>query len=161
MTDLPKPTDRHRRPDYMSGEGVNPNDNEGRGYYPSKKILGILYRSVPVDEYHPRQDEAGFVDHELLDDLLEPHLNVANDLHMDPDEDLLEEMRHVLDEYCQQLSAIAKAHTVSKGFAAHLSEAEIVCGCIMERYTDHKKRMETAKSMNLQVRMLFYTVFQS
>ncbi|SJL03507.1 uncharacterized protein ARMOST_06863 [Armillaria ostoyae] len=154
MKDLPKPTDRHRRPDYMSGEGVNPNDNEGRGYYPSKKILGILYRSVPVDEYHPRQDEAGFVDHELLDDLLEPHLNVVDGLNMDPDENDLEEMRHILDEYCQQLSSIAKAHTVSKGFAARLSEAELVCGCIMERYTDHKKRMETTKSMNLQTQEL-------
>ncbi|KAK0497224.1 RdRP-domain-containing protein [Armillaria luteobubalina] len=154
MKDLPKPTDRHRRPDYMSGEGVNPNDNGGRGFYPSKKILGILYRRVPVEESHPHQDEAGFVDHELLDDLLEPHLNVVDDLNMDPDENDLEEMRQILDEYCQQLSAIAKAHTVSKGFASHLSEAELVCGCIMEHYTDHKKRMETAKSMNFQTEEL-------
>ncbi|KAK0188760.1 RdRP-domain-containing protein [Armillaria mellea] len=158
MKDLPKPTDRHRRPDYMSGEGVNPNDSESRGFYPSKKILGVLYRSVPVDEYHPRQDDAGFVDHELLDHLLEPHLNVVDDLNMDPDENDLEEMHHILDEYCQQLSTIAKAHTVSKGFAAHLSEAELVCGCIMERYTDHKKRMETAKSMNFQTEELTRTI---
>ncbi|KAK0488744.1 RdRP-domain-containing protein [Armillaria novae-zelandiae] len=154
MKDLPKPTDRHRRPDYMSGEGVNPNDNGGRGFYPSKKILGMLYRRVPVEESRPYQDEGGFVDHELLDDLLEPHLNVVDDLNMDPDENNLEEMRHILDEYCQQLSTIAKAHTVSKGFASHLSEAELVCGCIMEHYTDHKKRMETAKSMNFQTEEL-------
>ncbi|SJL03505.1 uncharacterized protein ARMOST_06861 [Armillaria ostoyae] len=152
MAHLPPPTDRHRRPDYLSGEGVNPNVR--RGFYPSRKILGILYRSVPVDEYHPRKDETNHIDHKLLDHFLELHLHMASDLRMNPDEDLLEEMRHVLDEYCQQLSAIAKAHTVSKGSAANLSEAELVCGCIMEHYTDHRKRMETVKSMNLQTHEL-------
>lgn len=74
---------------------------------------------------------------------------MADDLNVDPDEELLEEMRHVLDEYCQQLLSIAKAYTVSKGSAARLSESELVCGCIIEWYIDHGKRMETTKSMNL------------
>ncbi|KAK0238675.1 RdRP-domain-containing protein [Armillaria nabsnona] len=158
FSELPRPTDRYRQPDYQSGEGVNP--DEGTRHYPSKKILGILYRSVPVDEYHPRRDEAEFVDHELLDDLLESHLNVAYDLSMDPDENDLEEMRHILDEYCQQLLAIAKAHTVHKVSTAHLSEAELVCGCIMEHYFDHKKRRETTTSMNLQTQELTRAIRQ-
>ncbi|KAG7444331.1 RdRP-domain-containing protein [Guyanagaster necrorhizus] len=147
LASLPSPTDRHRRPDYLFGEGVSP--NEGRGYYTSRKIFGILYRSVPVDEYHPCKDETGIIDHKLLDDLLRLHLYMADDLNVDPDEELLEEMRHVLDEYCQQLLSIAKAYTVSKGSAARLSESELVCGCIIEWYIDHGKRMETTKSMNL------------
>ncbi len=150
FSDLPPPPDAQRRPDYLSGEGVNP--GEGPGYYPSKKILGILYRSVPVDEYHPRKDEAEFVDHKLLDNLLKSHLHLADDLNMDPDENDLEEMRHILDEYCQQLLAIAKAHTAQKLSTEHLSEAELVCGCIMEHYFDHRKRREITTSMNLQVR---------
>ncbi|PBK99194.1 RdRP-domain-containing protein [Armillaria gallica] len=157
FSELPRPPDR-RQPDYLSGEGVNP--GEGSGYYPSKKILGILYRSVPVDEYHPRQDEAELVDNELLDDLLMPHLIVAYDLSMDPDENVLEEMRHILDEYCQQLLAIAKAHTVHKLSTKHLSEAELVCGCIMEHYFDHKKRRETTVSMNLQTQELTRAIRQ-
>ncbi|KAK0488742.1 RdRP-domain-containing protein [Armillaria novae-zelandiae] len=155
--ELPRPADL-RQPDYLSGEGVNP--DEGRRHYPSKKILGILYRSVPVDEYHPRRREAEIVDHELLDALLEPRLNVAYDLSMDPDENDLEEMRHILDEYCQQLLAIAKAHTVHKLSSAHLSEAELVCGCIMEHYYDHKKRRETTASMNLQTQELTRAIRQ-
>ncbi|KAK0218131.1 RdRP-domain-containing protein [Armillaria fumosa] len=158
FAELPRPADRYRQPDYLSGEGVNP--EEGTRHYPSKKILGILYRSVPVDEYRPRRDEAERVDHELLDDLLEPHLNVAYDLSMDPDENDLEEMRHILDEYCQQLLAIAKAHTVHKLSSAHLSEAELVCGCIMEHYYDHKKRRETTASMNLQTQELTRAIRQ-
>ncbi|SJL03501.1 uncharacterized protein ARMOST_06857 [Armillaria ostoyae] len=158
FSDLPPPPDAQRRPDYLSGEGVNP--GEGPGYYPSKKILGILYRSVSVDEYHPRKDEAELVDHALLDDLLESHLHLANDLSMDPDENDLEEMHHILDEYCQQLSAIAKAHTVHKVSTAHLSEAELVCGCIMEHYFDHKKRRETTASMNLQTQELTRAIRQ-
>ncbi|KAK0188748.1 RdRP-domain-containing protein [Armillaria mellea] len=158
FSDLPRPPDRQRRPDYQSGEGVNP--DEGERFYPSKKILGILYRSVPVDEYHPRQDEAERVDHELLDNLLKPHLSVAYDLSMEPDEDDLEEMRHILDEYCQQLLVIAKAHTVHKFSSAHLSEAELLCGCIMEHYFDHKKRRETTASMNLQMQELTRAIRQ-
>ncbi|KAK0497236.1 RdRP-domain-containing protein, partial [Armillaria luteobubalina] len=158
FSELPRPPDRYRQPDYLSGEGVNP--EEGTRHYPSKKILGILYRSVPVDEYRPRRDEAEKVDHELLDNLLEPHLRVAYDLTMDPDENDLEEMRHILDEYCQQLLAIAKAHTVHKLSSAHLSEAELVCGCIMEHYYDHKKRRETTASMNLQTQELTRAIRQ-
>ncbi|KAK0434561.1 RdRP-domain-containing protein [Armillaria borealis] len=158
FAELPRPPDGQRRPDYQSGEGVNP--DEGTRHYPSNKILGILYRSVPVDEYHPRKDEAEFVDHELLDDLLESHLHLANDLSMDPDENDLEEMRHILDEYCQQLLAIAKAHTVHKVSTEHLSEAELVCGCIMEHYFDHKKRRETTASMNLQTQELTRAIRQ-
>ncbi|KAG7444334.1 RdRP-domain-containing protein [Guyanagaster necrorhizus] len=156
--ELPLPPDRNLRPDYLSGEGVNPGD--APGYYLSKKILGILYRSVPVDEYRPRKDEADLVDHELLDNLIEPHMYVAYDLSLDPDENVLEEMRHILDEYCQQLLAIAKVHTVSKGSKAHLSEAELVCGCIMEHYYDHKKRRETTASMNLQTHELTRAIRQ-
>ncbi len=150
FSELPRPTDPQRRPDYQSGEGVNP--DEGERFYPSKKILGILYRSVPVDEYHPRKGEAELVDDELLDNLLGPRLNVAYDLSMEPNKYDLQQMRHNLDEYCQQLLAIAKAHTVHKFSTKHLSEAELVCGCIMERYSDQKKRRETTASMNLQVR---------
>ncbi|KAK0238673.1 RdRP-domain-containing protein [Armillaria nabsnona] len=158
FSDLPPPPDTQRRPDYLSGEGVNP--GEGPGYYPSKKILGILYRSVPVDEYHPRKDEAEFVHHKLLDNLLKSHLHLAYDLSMDPDGNDLEDMRHVLDEYCQQLLAIAKAHTVQKLSTEHLSEAELVCGCIMEHYFDHKKRRETTTSMNLQTQELTRAIRQ-
>ncbi|PBK99199.1 hypothetical protein ARMGADRAFT_1025474 [Armillaria gallica] len=158
FSDLPSPPDAQRRPDYLSGEGVNP--GEGPGYYPSKKILGILYRSVPVDEYHPRKDEAEFVDHKLLDNFLKSHLHLADDLNMDPDENDLEEMRHTLDEYCQQLLAIAKAHTVQKLSTEHLSEAELVCGCIMEHYFDHRKRREITTSMNLQTQELTRAIRQ-
>ncbi|KAK0488741.1 RdRP-domain-containing protein [Armillaria novae-zelandiae] len=158
FSDLPSPPNASRRPDYLSGEGVNP--GEGPGYYPSKKILGTLYRSVPVDEYHPRKYEAGFVEHKLLDNLLESHLHLADDLSMYPDENDLKEMRHVLDEYCQQLLAIAKAHTVHKLSSAHLSEAELVCGCIMEPYHDQRKRRETTASMNLQTQELTRAIRQ-
>ncbi|KAK0434557.1 RdRP-domain-containing protein, partial [Armillaria borealis] len=158
FTELPRPPDGKRRPDYLSGEGVNP--DEGERFYPSKKILGILYRSVPVDEYHPRKGEAELIDHELLDNLLERHLNVAYELSMEPDDDDLGKMRHILDEYCQQLSAIAKAHTVYKFSSARLSEAELVCGCIMEQYSDHKKRRETTASMNLQTQELTRAIRQ-
>jgi len=41
------------KPDYLSGEGVNPALLMGDIYYPSVKILGQLYRSVPDEDYRP------------------------------------------------------------------------------------------------------------
>ncbi|KAJ7480104.1 RdRP-domain-containing protein [Mycena galericulata] len=142
------------RPDFLSGEGVNPDLSMGDTYYPSAKILGKLYRSVPLDEYHPDPSET---DQRLTDSTKIENALAAVGLRslglpsftIAPSEDLLEEMRHILDEYEDQLMVIAKTHTISKRANAYLSEAELVSGTIQERY-DPRKRREAVSAMNLQ-----------
>jgi hypothetical protein len=151
--DLPKPPGT-LKPDYLSGEGVNPAASMVDVYYPSPKILGQLYRSVPDEDYYPDPSE---LDEQRTDGakirraLVSVGLRSLGLPSLDfPQEELLEDMRNILDEYSEQLMAIAKTHTISKRVNAYLSEAELVSGTIQERY-DHRKRREAVSAMNLQV----------
>ncbi|KAJ7651977.1 RdRP-domain-containing protein, partial [Mycena polygramma] len=151
MTKLPKaPTPL--RPDFLSGEGVNP---DGDAYYPSLKILGQLYRNVPIEEYYPELDSQRTDGRKTREALALVGLRSLGlpSVASDPSEDLLEEMRNILDEYSDQLMVIAKTHTISKRANAYLSEAELVSGTIQERYGDHRKRREAVSAMNLQVEL--------
>ncbi|KAJ7806145.1 RdRP-domain-containing protein [Mycena olivaceomarginata] len=151
--DLPKPPGT-LKPDYLSGEGVNPAASMVDTYYPSPKILGQLYRSVPDEDYYPDPSE---LDEQRTDGAkirialasVGPRRLGLPSLDF-PEEDLLEEMRNILDEYSDQLMTIAKTHTISKRANAHLSEAELVSGTIQERYSDHRKRREAVSAMNLE-----------
>ncbi|KAJ7037508.1 RdRP-domain-containing protein [Mycena alexandri] len=149
---LPRPPNS-LKPDFLSGEGVNPVESDL--YYPSVKILGQLYRSVPIDDYRPDPSEM----EEQRTDGTEIRTALASlglrrlglpSVDTPPDEDLLEEMRNILDQYSEQLLIIARTHTISKRANAYLSEAELVSGTIQERYNDHRKRREAVTAMNLQ-----------
>ncbi|KAJ7748472.1 RdRP-domain-containing protein [Mycena maculata] len=171
FTKLPR-TPSNLRPDFLSGEGVNPDSSMGDYYYPSAKVLGKLYRSVPIDDYHP---DASELEQQLTDGRKIQDALAAIGLRSlglrpltnETGEDLLEEMRNILDEYEDQLMIIAKTHTLSKRANAYLSEAELVSGTIQERYGDHRKRREAVSAMNLQaseifsVRLAFLTHIQT
>ena len=153
FNDLPKAPDR-RKPDYLSGEGINPAGSMGEVYYLSDKVLGELYRNVPIEDYRPTELELQRTDGNTVRAALAsvglrslglPSVNTS------VDEDLMEEMRHILDEYSDQLMVIAKTHTTSKRSNVFLSEAELVSGTIQERYGDHRKRREAISAMNLEV----------
>jgi RNA-dependent RNA polymerase len=154
---LPRPSS-NLRPDFLSGEGVNPASAMGDAFYPSVKILGQLYRSVPIDDYYPDPSE---LEQQLTGGDKIQNALATNGLRslglptpdVVPSEDLLEEMRNILDEYSDQLMVIAKTHTISKRANAYLSEAELISGTIQERYSDHRKRREAVSAMNLQVRL--------
>jgi hypothetical protein len=71
-------------------------------------------------------------------------------------DEVIEEMHHVFEDYREQLLIIAKTHTTSKNADAHLTEAELVSGAIMERYPDAKRRREVTSAMNLQACFCFW-----
>ncbi|KAJ7922944.1 RNA dependent RNA polymerase-domain-containing protein [Mycena leptocephala] len=146
---LPKPPSP-LKPDFLSGEGVNPASSMGDTYYPSAKVLGKLYRSVPIEDYYPELDQQRTDGEKIRAALALVGLRSLGLPSLDsPPEDLLEEMWNILDEYSDQLMVIAKTHTISKRVNAYLSEAELVSGTIQERY-DHRKRREAVSAMNLQ-----------
>ncbi|KAF7319877.1 RdRP-domain-containing protein [Mycena kentingensis (nom. inval.)] len=154
--DLPKPPST-LKPDYLSGEGINPAEFLGDSYYLSKKVLGELYRNVPIEDYRPSHAdlENQHSDGKHIRAALENLNLVAHGLPnvLDPatiDEELIEEMRGNMDEYAEQLIVIAKTYTTSKRANASLSEAELVSGTIQERYSEHKKRKEAVYAMNMQ-----------
>ncbi|KAF7319857.1 RdRP-domain-containing protein [Mycena kentingensis (nom. inval.)] len=154
FSDLPK-APNPLKPDYLSGEGVNPAESMSDRYYPSQKVLGELYRNVPLEDYRPATNELemqrvdGDKVHVALRSISLRALGLpsASDT---ADDELIDEMWGNLEYYQSRLMEIARTHTISKRYNAHLSEAELVSGTIQERYSDHRKRREAVTVMNLQ-----------
>lgn len=148
FSDLPKP-DR-LKPDFLSWEGTNL--GRSSAYYPSKKVLGVLFRRVPMPAEHSQRRYNLFEEHsKILDALrLVPYHTLGLEFQF-PSEELLDEMEDKLWAYSEQLMVIAQAHTDSKSPNAHLTEAELVSGTIQAKWADHHKRREAVIAMNLQV----------
>ena len=68
-----------------------------------------------------------------------------------PQHELMEEMEQLLEAYTEHLLSIAQIHTISKTRGARVSEAELISGTIVGKWSDHRKRRESVVAMNLQV----------
>ncbi|KAF7310495.1 RdRP-domain-containing protein [Mycena chlorophos] len=171
FADLPK-APSSLKPDYLSGEGIDPTESMRNKYYPSSKALGHLYRNVPpLEDYRPTE----YYDLEMRrGDTRKIHLALRSvglrrlglpSLDSTVPEELKQQMEVIMDKYSYQLLDIAKANTTSKrSDRHHLSEAELVSGTIQERYADHRKRKEAIAAMNLQTTELVRSIrfeFQS
>lgn len=143
---LPLPP-QSERPDFLSGEGSNRRLTDR--FYRSQKILGILFRGVLIDDYtadrhhgHIQPSDGVKIWKCLL------QTNVDFEL---PSDDVVDEMKHLLEAYSDRLFAIAQAYSLSKHVDSHLSEEELVSGTIMAHWADHNKRREAVMSMNVKV----------
>jgi hypothetical protein len=140
------------KPDFLSTE-VTDTSSPNSSFYPSKKILGRLYRRVPL-----RDEEQDYVDPSfgpVITDALARLARKTARLGLpsisELDADLLQEMDDLMELYGTELQFIAKAHTMSKHPNQRLTEAELVSGTIQAKWADHHKRRDTVASMNLQV----------
>ncbi|KAF9229726.1 RdRP-domain-containing protein [Gyrodon lividus] len=155
--DLP----RHRsrtKPDFLAQDGANVNSDQ---YYNSPKLLGQLFRRVPVNDWMPdewdgsQSPSGGDVIKRALRGVGLYGLGLSLDT---PSEELHKEMYYLLGEYCRQLLAIGTTHTISKSKDTYVSEAELVSGTIMANWSDHHRRREAVGAMNLQTHELVRAV---
>ena len=152
---LPRP-ESEVKPDFLSPEAVDAADNSL--YYPSEKLLGILFRNVPEAKYPELQDDpsntpsdGNCIYNALMEiDLLELDLPPLQP----PQDDLEEEMQQLLEAYSEHLLSIARMFSVSKPRRAHISEEELICGTITGKWSDHRKRREAVIAMNIQVSII-------
>jgi hypothetical protein len=157
FSDLPKAS--IEKPDYLSWESTNL--EKSSLYYPSKKVLGVLFRRVPMEKRLEKRYENPTDGDKIYDalnalglyDLGLPPLQV-------PSDDLAEEMNHKLWAYCDQLLVIAKTHTITKSANVQLTEAELVSGTIQAKWPDPRKRREAETAMSLQTHELTKLVRQ-
>ncbi|KAG1748832.1 RdRP-domain-containing protein [Suillus paluster] len=147
------------RPDFLAREGANLTSEQ---YYKSTKLLGELFRRVPLKngipplwngDYSP-SDGATVKAALSRVDLRNLGLSGLTD----PSEELIEEMTYLLNAYCEQLLVIGQAHTISKNKDIHVSEAELVSGTIMANWSDHQRRRNAVSAMNLQTHELVRAV---
>jgi RNA-dependent RNA polymerase len=144
--------DQPQKPDFLCQEGANP---DSEAYYRSPKVLGKLFRNVPMEKCSPFEGDT-LIYHKNR------HLKISEALQRirfqdiglpclkDPSTDLLQEMRYILSHYKDQLMAIARAHTLARNPNQLLSEAELVSGTIQSTWADHRRRREAVTAMNLQ-----------
>jgi RNA-dependent RNA polymerase len=144
-------------PDFHSREGA---DLTSEQFYESPKLLGQLFRRVPVRRWVPQQwngsrspSDGYTVEMALYSCVSFRRLNLLG--FGDPDEELTEEMSCLLDAYCERLLVIGQTHTITKNKNIHVSEAELVSGTIMADWSDHARRQAAVTAMNLQVRVVF------
>ncbi|KAG2139006.1 RdRP-domain-containing protein [Suillus clintonianus] len=139
------------RPDFLAKEGANIASEQ---YYKSPKLLGELYRRVPMMRGIPTawngnsSPSDGAIVEVALSRVSLHSLGLSG--LTDPSEELMEEMSYLLHAYCEQLLIVGQAHTISKNKAIHVSEAELVSGTIMANWSDHQRRRNAVSSMNLQ-----------
>ena len=152
---LPPPPNTEK-PDYLSHEG-----SDGKlvpGFYRSEKVLGRLFRRVPLEEHSPPFFHAEVAPSDGRKIRKHLHEICMNEIGLPalepPTDDVKEEMTHLLEAYCDRLHEIAQAHALSRRQGSRLSEEELVSGTIMAKWADHRKRREAVNAMNLQVSML-------
>ncbi|KAF8063609.1 RdRP-domain-containing protein [Lyophyllum atratum] len=141
------------KPDFLSTE-VTDASSPNSPFYPSKKILGRLYRRVPLQDDDPDYLDPTFGP--VITDALLRFRTDRLDLPsiFEIEDDVLQEMDDLMEMYMTELQFIAKAHTLAKHPNEQLSEAELVSGTIQARWSDHHKRRDTVASMNLQTQQL-------
>jgi RNA-dependent RNA polymerase len=148
---LPRPSGQEK-PDFLASEAADTSDD--KRFYPSDKVLGILFRSVPTEKpTDPLDPGINPSDTDTIDSALSkidfgllglPPL-------VDPPDEVWQEMEGLLySYYTDKLTSIAQTHAFSKHRGATLLEEELVSGTIMAKWADHRKRREAVAAMNLQ-----------
>jgi RNA-dependent RNA polymerase len=148
--DLPRPPST-LKPDFLAPESADATDTSR--FYPSEKLLGILYRRVPSETPpRPLAPDASPLGSEAIYGALQEVLITLRLFSLDtPSDDVMVEMENLLhDYYSDKLFSIAQTHTLSR-VGAKLTEGELVSGTIQAKWRDHKRRREAVNAMNLQV----------
>jgi RNA-dependent RNA polymerase len=157
ITSLPRPPDQVR-PDFLAPEAVDSVDN--RLYYPSEKLLGILFRNVPAAERPELRNDASNTPSDgncIINALMEIDLaELGLPPLQPPQDDLREEMLQLLKAYSEHLLSIAQIYPISKLRGARISEAQLISGTITGKWSDHRKRREAVIAMNLQVFIIIF-----
>jgi RNA-dependent RNA polymerase len=160
FTSLPRPPGEER-PDFLAPETVDSVDNNL--YYPSQKLLGILFRNVPEAKRPELRNDASNTPSDgncISNALMEIDLSELDLPPLEsPPDDLREEMEQLLDGYSDHLASIAQIFTISKSRGARISEAELISGTIISgRWSDHRKRREAVIAMNMQVCIIIFII---
>jgi RNA-dependent RNA polymerase len=153
FTSLPRPPGKER-PDFLAPESVDSVDN--KLYYPSEKLLGILFRKVPEAKHPELRNDASNTPSDgncIFDALMEIDLLELGLPSLEPpQDDLWEEMEQLLEAYSEHLASIAQLYSISKSRSVRISEEELISGTIITgKWSDHRKRREAVIAMNMQV----------
>ena len=155
FTSLPRPSEE--RPDFLAPETVDSADNNL--YYPSEKLLGILFRNVPEAKRPELRYSASNTPSDgncIFNALMEIDLsNLDLPQLLPPQDDLREEMVQLLEAYSDHLASIAQIFSISKA-RGRISEGELISCTITGKWSDHRKKREAVIAMHIQVSIIIF-----
>ena len=150
---LPRPPSQER-PDFLAPELVDSVDN--KLYYPSEKLLGILFRNVPEAKRHHDASTTPSGGICIFNALKKIDLSKLGLPPLQPPQDnLREEMVRLLETYSEHLVSTARLFSISKT-QGRISEAELISGTITGKWFDNRKRREAVIAMNMQVLIIIF-----
>ena len=156
FSSLPRPPGEER-PDFLAPENIDSVDNYL--YYPSEKLLGVLFRSVPSAK-RPDALNTPSEGNRVFDALMGIDLSELGLPPLEPPlADLREEMLQLLGAYSEHLASIAQLYSISKSRGAQISEAELISGTITAKWSDQRKRREAVIAMNTQVSIIIFFLY--
>ncbi|KAL8279909.1 hypothetical protein RQP46_007759 [Phenoliferia psychrophenolica] len=145
-------------PDFMAPEWRVVKASED--YYESPKVLGQLFRDIPLEDLNPPQRPSGAATLDSHDIISATLTQVAIDgmpdgVLGDPYDDLCEEMRHVMERFTEEFLRLARLHTLSRRQDRHLSEEETFAGTMVAHSRDRRLRNDTITQLHEHTATLF------
>lgn len=154
-------------PEYLASSVKKKDDNIGKkndDYYQSKKVLGRLFRSIPLESTEPspppvvlnptlRSLDGNRRVTSLLRNL--PINGSRRGYLGSPDESLVEIFTSNIGDFGEELMRICRLNTISRRLDKHLSEEEAFIGTIMTVSKDKRRRQDAITRLEEQTESLF------
>lgn len=125
-------------------------------YYESSRALGVLYRSITLDDLHPIFAEEATPLATLSDPIslrLKQRIKQHFPAYSDPDGNS-PEIRKLFGTYVEELRYICATHTLSNTPGVRLLEAEVVAGTILAKCSQRRWRKDRMYRMRLHASTL-------
>ena len=141
------------KPDWHAAEVVSPRRTD---YYESNKALGILFRSITLDDPKPilpvpsvQQPLSDPITLQLLESV---QRRLGDSAILDGNHSL--ELRKLFQRYADELRYICATHTLSNTPGVRLLEAEVVIGTILAKCSQKRWRKDRIYRMRLHASAL-------
>ncbi|KAF8226752.1 RdRP-domain-containing protein [Tricholoma matsutake] len=148
------------KPDWHAAEVVAPRRTD---YYESIRALGVMYRSIKLDEPQPNLASGGGPQQPLTDPI---SVSLSNRIlpylqpDIEPDAEKLHELVKMFGRYVDELRYICATHTISDTPGVRLLEAEVVAGTILAKCSQKRWRKDRTYRMRLHATTLVRDVQQ-
>ncbi|KAF8077751.1 RNA dependent RNA polymerase-domain-containing protein [Lyophyllum atratum] len=139
------------KPDWHAAEVVSPRHTD---YYESDRALGVLFRSITLDDPEPMSMNPK-PDPQLLTDPISLLLKDTLERYLCPDSaPRSQEISMMFRSYVDELHYICATHTISNTPGVRLLEAEVVAGTILAKCSQKRWRKDRMYRMRLHAQTL-------
>ncbi|KAG6851310.1 hypothetical protein H0H93_011746, partial [Arthromyces matolae] len=138
------------KPDWHAAEVVSPRHTD---YYESSRALGVLYRSIVLDDFQPEPVSSTDDPHAPLTDPISMRLKDALKHHLTRCS-RVNDLPPMFQRYVNELRYICATHVLSNTPGSRITEAEVVTGTILAKCSQKRWRKDRIYRMRLHASTL-------